>query len=154
MRHPQAHGAQTCWNQKAEDADSSPPHHPVRGGSTPAWNHGSTTAHYPHQGGTHGVEGINPPWPRLPGKAIKLCFSTSPKTLSPRINFVSSTEARVGFTTEAVTGPTGWSLSRSTSRAVPLKAGYVLRDCCRVLSHICVSTIALRIQGREDVFQR
>ena len=51
----QACGAQTCWNQKAEGADSRLPHHPVRGGSTPASNHGSTTAHYPHQVGTHTV---------------------------------------------------------------------------------------------------
>lgn len=32
VRRPQARGAQTCWNQKVEDADSRLPHHPpVRG---------------------------------------------------------------------------------------------------------------------------
>ena len=56
VRRPQTHGAQTCWNQKVEDEDSRLPHHPpVRGKSTPALNHGSTTPHYPHQVGTHVV---------------------------------------------------------------------------------------------------
>ena len=56
VRRPQERGAQTCWNQKVEDEDSRLPHHPpVRGKSTPALNHGSTTPHYPHQVGTHVV---------------------------------------------------------------------------------------------------
>ena len=38
--------------------------------------------HYPLQGGTHSSEGTSPLWPPLPGKAIKLFFSTSSKTLS------------------------------------------------------------------------
>ena len=38
--------------------------------------------HYPFQAGTHNLEGISPLWPRLPGKAIKLFLSTSPKTVS------------------------------------------------------------------------
>ena len=41
------------------------------------------TPHYPLQEGTHSFKGISPPWPPLSGKAIKLFFSTSPKTLSP-----------------------------------------------------------------------
>ena len=44
------------------------------------------TPHYPLQGGTHSLEGTTLPWPPLPGKAIKLFLSTSPKTLSPRFN--------------------------------------------------------------------
>ena len=44
------------------------------------------TPHYPLQCGTHSLEGISPLWPPLPGKAIKLCFSTSSKTLPPRFN--------------------------------------------------------------------
>ena len=32
------------------------------------------TPHYPLQGGSHGLEGIRPPWPSLPGKAIKATF--------------------------------------------------------------------------------
>ena len=38
---------------------------------------------------THSFESISPLWPPLPDKAIKLLFSTSPKTLSPRFNLVS-----------------------------------------------------------------
>ena len=41
------------------------------------------TPYYPLQGGTHSLEDIRPP---LPGKAIQLFLSTSPKTLSPRFN--------------------------------------------------------------------
>ena len=47
------------------------------------------TPHYPLQVRTHGFEGISPLWPPLSGKGIKLFFSTSPKTLSPRFNSVS-----------------------------------------------------------------
>ena len=36
--------------------------------------------------GTHGFEGISPLWPPFLGKAIKLSFSTSPKTLSLRFD--------------------------------------------------------------------
>ena len=44
------------------------------------------TSHDALQGGTHSLEGVSPLWPSLPGKAMKLCLSTSPKTLSPRCN--------------------------------------------------------------------
>ena len=36
----------------------------------------------------HSFEGVSPLWPPLPGKAIKLLFSTSPKTLSLKFNSV------------------------------------------------------------------
>ena len=41
------------------------------------------TPHHPLQGGTHSFEGIILLWSHLPGKAVKLLFSTSCKTLSP-----------------------------------------------------------------------
>ena len=34
------------------------------------------TSHYPTQVGTHSFEGISSLWPPLPGKVIKLLFST------------------------------------------------------------------------------
>ena len=49
----------------------------------------------PPQVGIHSFEGINPLCPPLPGKAIKLFFSTSPKTLSPRFNSVSGSRGRI-----------------------------------------------------------
>ena len=36
----------------------------------------------------HSFEDVSPLWPSLPGKAKKLFFSTSPKTLSPRFSLV------------------------------------------------------------------
>ena len=57
--------------------------------NTPSLNHDGKTPHYPLLVGTHSFEGIIPLWPPLPDKAIKLSFSTSPKTLSPRFNLVS-----------------------------------------------------------------
>ena len=36
--------------------------------------------------GAHSLEAVTPLWPPLPGKAIKLFFSTSPTTLSLRFN--------------------------------------------------------------------
>ena len=44
------------------------------------------TPHYPLQGGTYSLEGISLLWPPLPGRAVKLFLSTSPKTLSLRFN--------------------------------------------------------------------
>ena len=44
------------------------------------------TSHRPLQGATHSFEGTSPLCPPLPGKAIKLFFSTSPKTLSLRFD--------------------------------------------------------------------
>ena len=55
---------------------------------TPSLNHYYKTPHYPLQVGRHCFEGINPLWSLLSGKAIKLFFSTSSKTQSPRFNLV------------------------------------------------------------------
>ena len=46
--------------------------------------------------GHMGFEGISPLWPPLPGKAIKLFFSTSPKTLWD-LTQCQGTEAGFGF---------------------------------------------------------
>ena len=88
---PQARRPQTSWNQKDDDTDSHLPHHqPIRRTST-SLSHPLyyKTPHCLLQVRTHSFEGINPLWSPLPGKAIKLFFSTSPKTLSLRINSVS-----------------------------------------------------------------
>ena len=55
---------------------------------TPSLNHYYKNSHYPLHAGAHSFEGICPLWPPLPGKAIKLFFSTSPKTLSLRFTLV------------------------------------------------------------------
>ena len=47
-------------------------------------NHYYKTCHYCSKAGTHSFEGISRLCSPLPGKAINLSFSTSPKTLSPR----------------------------------------------------------------------
>ena len=44
----------------------------------PSLNHYCKTSHYPLQVGTHSFKSICLLWPPLPGKAIKLFFSTSP----------------------------------------------------------------------------
>ena len=49
---------------------------------TPSLNIYYKTSHNLLQVGTHSFEGISLLWPPLPGKVIKLSFSTSPKTLS------------------------------------------------------------------------
>ena len=61
----------------------------------PSLNHYYKTPHYTLQVGTHSFEGISPLWPPLPGKAIKLFFSTSPKTLSLRNNSVSGYRGQI-----------------------------------------------------------
>ena len=62
---------------------------------TPSLTHYYKTSQYPFQVGTHSFEDISLPWPPLPGKAIKLFFSTSPQTLSPRFNSVSGYRGRI-----------------------------------------------------------
>ena len=62
---------------------------------TPPLSHYYETSHYPLQGGTRSSEGISLLWPPLPGKAIKLFFSTLPKTLSRRFNLVSGYRGRI-----------------------------------------------------------
>ena len=89
---PQARRSQTGWNQKVDDADAHLPptsQKKVHELITTSSNHYYKTPHSPLQVGTHSFEGISPLWPPLPGKAIKLFFSTSPKTLSSRFNSVS-----------------------------------------------------------------
>ena len=49
--------------------------------------------HCPLQVETHSFEGIDPLWPPLSVKAIKLFFSTSPQTLSSRVNSGQGKEA-------------------------------------------------------------
>ena len=51
------------------------------------------TPHY-HFQGQDSFQGISPLWPPLPGKAIKLFFSTSPQTLAIRVNSGQGKEAR------------------------------------------------------------
>ena len=84
---------QTSRKQKVDDADSQLPHHqPIRRIHkliAPSWNHYYKTSHYPLQVRTHSFEAKNLLWPPVLGEAIKLFFSTSPKTLSPRFNSVS-----------------------------------------------------------------
>ena len=55
------------------------------------------TPHRNPQLGTRSVEGISPLWPPLPGKAIKIFFSTSPKILSPRCNLVSRDQIQLHY---------------------------------------------------------
>ena len=76
---------------------TSPPTHQknVHKRITPSLNHYYKTPHYPLQVGTHSFEGISLLWPPLPGKAIKLFFSASPKTLSLRFNLVSGSRGLI-----------------------------------------------------------
>ena len=48
----------------------------------PSLNHYYKTSHYLLQVGRYSFEGISPPHILLPGKVIKLPFSTSPRTVS------------------------------------------------------------------------
>ena len=67
---------------------------------TPAnQNHYCKTPYYPLQVGTHNFEGISALWPLLPGKAIKLFCSTSPKTLSPSFNLVLGYRGQIQLNT-------------------------------------------------------
>ena len=54
----------------------------------PCLNHYYESPHHTLQVGTCTFEGISLLWSPLPGRAIKLFFSTSPKTLSLRFNLV------------------------------------------------------------------
>ena len=89
----QEHRSQTGWNQKVYDAHSHSPHqqqsevHPC-----PFLLAITRTPHCPLQIRAHILEGISPLWPPLPGKTIKLFFSTSPQALSLR--FDSAAEQR------------------------------------------------------------
>ena len=67
---------------KVDDADSCLPYL-IHQKTVHVWINYYKT-YYLLQVGT--FEGISLLWPPLPGKAIKLSFSTSPKSLSPRFN--------------------------------------------------------------------
>ena len=54
----------------------------------PSLNKDYKTSHYLPQVRTCDFEGISPLWPPLPGRVIRLSFSTSPKTLSLRFDSV------------------------------------------------------------------
>ena len=88
-----AHRLQTSWNQKVDDADSHLPHHkPISrmslSRSRSLWTITvKLLTTLPRAG--HSFEGISPLGPPLPGRAIKLFFSTSPKTLPLKFNSVS-----------------------------------------------------------------
>ena len=82
---------QTSWSQKFDYADSPLTHHqPIRRMSMnysgpPLWTI-TMRLLTTHSRAGHSLTGISPPWLRLPGKAIKQFFSTSPKTLSPHFH--------------------------------------------------------------------
>ena len=96
---------QICWNQKLDDANSHLPHLQSIKRMSKSWSHPLwgcfilfhvietesfyKIPHYSFQVGTHSFEDFSPLWPPLPGKAIKLFFSTSPKALPLRFNLVS-----------------------------------------------------------------
>ena len=78
------------------------------------------TPHY-HFQGQDSFQGISPLWPPLPGKAIKLFFSTSPKLLSPRSNSLSGYRGQLQLHRQGLilwkkdqeTGQCTWPLNQS-----------------------------------------
>ena len=69
------------------------------------------TPHHPLQGGTHSFEGVILRWPHLPGKAVKLSFSTSCKTLS--LYLYLALDQRLSF----------WNKRASYKRPVTISTG-------------------------------
>ena len=81
---------QTSWNRKTEDAGSRLSHHQSIRKISTSWLHPplwaiTTKLLATPSSQDNSFEGISLWWPLVPGKAIKLFFSTSPKTLSPEI---------------------------------------------------------------------
>ena len=64
---------------------------------TPSFNNYYKTSHYLLQVGTCGFDSISPLSPPLPGKVIKLAFSTSLKTLVSEIQFSPMVQRRWAF---------------------------------------------------------
>ena len=98
----QACRPQTSWNLKVDDADSYLRHHqPIKTMSTswphPLWTITIKLLTILSKLGDTVFRGRSLPCPPLPGKVIKLSFSTSPKTLSPRIRFSSGVQRSWAF---------------------------------------------------------
>ena len=88
---PQASRPQTSWNLKVDDADSYLPHHqPIRrmsmSGSHPLWTITIKLLTILSKWGHIVFWGRRSLCHPLPGKVIKLSFSTSPQTLFPRFD--------------------------------------------------------------------
>ena len=85
---PRAQRPQTIWKQDGECGllltSTSTHQKKVLELIKPPLNHYYKTS--PGGVGTDSLEGLSSLWPPLPGKAMKLFFSTSPKTLSQRFN--------------------------------------------------------------------
>ena len=82
-----------CWNPRPVGSEgwwgfASPPTHQknVHENIVFSLNNFYITLHYLPQVGTHFFTAMSPLWPSLTGKALKLFFSTSPRTLSLRFN--------------------------------------------------------------------
>lgn len=74
-----------------DGADSYWPHHqPLERADSSLFEQLLWNSHYCFLAGTWDFECITPLWPPLPGKAINLSFSTSPKTLVSEIGFGTS----------------------------------------------------------------
>ena len=73
-----------------DDTYSCSPHHQSVRRLSMSWslslNHCYKTSHYLLQVRTHNFEDIGSLWPSLPGKIIKLFFSTSTKNFSPKFD--------------------------------------------------------------------
>lgn len=67
------------------------------------------------QFGTHNCEGNRPLWPNLPSKAVKLFFSTSPQTLTPRFTSVLGYKGRF-----LLQGWVGWESNKLIHRKNPV----------------------------------
>ena len=105
---PRALGPQTSQNQKVDDVDSRlPQHQPFRRVSI-SWSHPWTipVKLFPalFKSGHTVLGGMSLLWPPLPGKAIKLFISASPKSLSlGDLIQCQGTEARFSFSTKIET---------------------------------------------------
>ena len=95
------------------------------------------TPHYPLQGGVQSFEGISPLWPPLPGKAIKLLFSTSPKTLSLHFYLAPVNRGRVSARRKDSVSMT---FSASSGHLYSLACGLFLHLQRKSLKFLCLSS--------------